>query len=161
MLGCWGLVFLRGFRRLRGMGALVSVSPQVPEMTKPYQFPALFIPESKRQRFETTEERDRLHLLKERVGFVASLQIIIGYARTQMMNVMESDVAREPLKNFRQPVERAALKRRRSVIPISAPFPVHTFKLMLHVEQPYSHAASDGHDHQLNQQVGFNSEDSA
>ena len=72
-----------------------------------------------------------------------------------------ANVAGEPLKNFRQLVERTALERGSGVVPIFTAFPINPFKLMLHVEQPYTHAARNGHDHQLNEHVGFEAEDGA
>ena len=94
-------------------------------------------------------------LLEEEVSLMASLQIVIGNPRAQMMNVMKSDVAREPLQDLGQFVERTALQRCRGVIPLAAAFPVNSFKLMLDIKQP--HAGRTGHQHrrQLNYQVSL------
>src|SRR6266480_2708667 len=75
--------------------------------------------------------------------------------------MVKSNVAGEPLEDLWKLVERTALERRGGIVPIFAAFPVNAFKLMLHVEQPYSHAAGDGHDKQLNQDVGLEAENGA
>src|SRR6202161_3449586 len=74
---------------------------------------SLFVPETGGQRFQARKQRHRLHLPEQRFDLVTSLQIVVGNARAQMMNVMKADIAREPLQNLRQLVERAAPHRRR------------------------------------------------
>lgn len=53
------------------------------------------------------------------------------------MNVMESDVSREPLEDFGQLVERTAVEGRFRKIPVGMTLPVDVFKLMLDVKEPY------------------------
>src|SRR6266850_2815305 len=117
---------------------MFPVLPQFPEMAEADEFVTLFVPKPEGQRFKTAEEAYRLDLLEEWVRFVASLQVVIGNARAQMVNVVKADVTREPLKNFRQLVERTALKRRGGEVPIFAAFPINPFELMLDVEEPYA-----------------------
>ena len=57
------------------------------------QLATLFIPKTKSERLKAREQRDGLHALKQRLRFVAPLQVIIRNSRTQMMNVMKPDVA--------------------------------------------------------------------
>ena len=57
------------------------------------QLATLFIPKTKSERLEAREKRDGLHALKQRLRFVAPLQVIIRNTRTQMMNVMKPNVA--------------------------------------------------------------------
>jgi len=64
-----------------------------------YQFPTLLIPEPVRDRFQAGNESDRLDLLKERVSSVACLQVVIRNAGTQVMDMVEADVAGEPLQD--------------------------------------------------------------
>ena len=70
-----------------------------------HQLLSLFIPETEGKRFEAGEQRNGWHSLKQWFRFVAPLQIVIGNPRAQMMNVMESNVAREPLQDLGQFVE--------------------------------------------------------
>lgn len=63
------------------------------------QLATLFIPETEGEGFQTGEQRDRLDALEQRVGAVASLEIVVRDARAQMVNVMRADVAREPLQD--------------------------------------------------------------
>ena len=85
----------------------------------------LFIPQPEGDGFQAGEQRDGLHLLEERIGLVAFLQVVIGNARTEVMDVMETNVSGKPLQHARKFVERTALQGRRRVIPVLTPFPVH------------------------------------
>ena len=69
------------------------------EVTEAYQSLALFIPETEAECFEAGEQREGRHFLKQRLRFVAPLQIVIGDPGAQMMNMMKADAAREPLQN--------------------------------------------------------------
>src|SRR5882672_145611 len=121
----------------------VLLSSKISQVPVAYQFATLFIPETEGERFEAGKQRDRLHRLKQRLRFVALLQVIIRNPRAEMMNVMKPDVARKPLQHLGQFVERTALQRRPGVIPVVATFPVNVLELMLHVKQP--HACRAGH----------------
>ena len=66
------------------------------------QHAPLFVPKSIRERLEAGEERDWLNGLKQWLGLMALFQMIIGNARTEMMNMMKPDVAGEPLQDFGQ-----------------------------------------------------------
>src|SRR6266508_1974235 len=125
------------------------------------QLATLFIPKTKSERLEAREQRDGLDALKQRLRFVALLQVIIRNARTQMMNVMKPDVAGEPLQDLGQFVERTALQRRRGVIPFLGAFPVNSLELVLNIKQPHAGRAGDSHHHQLNQEVRFKAENPA
>jgi len=131
-----------------GVGAFFLVFAHVAQMAEADQLVAFFIPEPEGQRFEAAEEGDWLDLLEKWIGVVASFQIVIGNADAEMVNVMKTDVAGEPLENSRQLVERAALKSGRGIIPIFAAFPVNAFKLMLDVKEPESGRATDCPAHQ-------------
>src|SRR5439155_7129846 len=109
------------------------LSPKISEVAVADQLATLLVPESEGEGFETGKERDGLHALKQRLCFVALLQVIIGNPRTQMMNVVKPDVAGEPLHQLGQFVERTALQVPRSVITFPATFPIDPFNLMLDV----------------------------
>lgn len=61
-------------------------------MSVTHQLAPLLVPKAEGKRFQTGEQRDRFHVAKQRLGFVAFLKVIVGNPRAQMMDVMESDV---------------------------------------------------------------------
>ena len=83
---------------------------------------------------------------------VTSLQVVIGDLRVEVVNVMVSDVAREPLEHPWKVVVAAPLHGSGGVIPFIAAGPVGVFELMLNVKQPQAEEGSDGHHGQLNHQ---------
>ena len=76
---------------------------------------------------------------------VTSLQVVIGDLRVEVVNVMVSDVAREPLEHPWKVVVAAPLHGSSGVIPFIAAGPVGVFELMLNVKQPQAEEGSDGH----------------
>src|ERR1700690_1984750 len=117
------------------------------------KFPVLLVPEPVGGGFETGEQRDGFHLLEERVGLMAFLQIVIRNARAQMMDVMETDVAGKPLQDARQFVEGTAFQSGGNVAPVFPAFPINIFKLMLDIKHPHARATSYHDDDQLDQQI--------
>src|SRR5437867_12681220 len=91
-----------------------------------HELAVLLIPEAEGERLEAGEQRDRLDVLEQGIGLVASLQVVVRNPRAEVVNVVESDVAREPLQDPGQLVERAALQRGRGVVPGVATLPVDT-----------------------------------
>src|ERR1700722_11865399 len=124
-------------------------------MTETDQSAPFFIPKPERERFHAREKSHRLDLLKKRIRLVASLQVVIGNARTQMMDVMKTDIARKPLQNLGQFIKGTALQRGRRKAPVLAALPIDTFKLVLHIKQPHPRAAGRHENNQLNQQISF------
>ena len=135
--------------------------PEISKLAETNQPVTLLIPEPEGEEFEAGEQRDGRHALEQRLRLVAPLQIVIGNLRAQMMNVMKPDVARKPLENPGQFVERAALQRRREIIPFLVPLPVNSFELMLHVKQPHPGRAGHHYDRQLDQQIRLEAENHA
>ena len=86
---------------------------------------------------------------------MAALQVVVGNARAQVVDVVEADVAREPLQDFGQLVVGAAPQRRRREIPLIAAFPMHLLELVLHIKHPDAGPARDRDHHELNQKVGL------
>lgn len=125
----------------------------------PYKLPALLIPEAKRQTSQAGSQGNGLDLLEEAVALVTLLQVVVGNARTQVVDMVEADVARKPLQHLRQLVERAAPQRGRRIVPMLAALPVNIFELMLHVEEPEAGRASDRQHDGLNEQVWSQAED--
>src|SRR5204862_8241961 len=94
------------------------VSPKFSEVAEADQLFALLVPESEREGFKTSQQCDGLHALKQGIGIVASLQIVIGNTRAQMMDMVKADVAGEPLENPGQLVERTAFLRGLGIGPV-------------------------------------------
>ena len=97
---------------------------------------ALLIPESESERLETGHERNWLDGLKEWLGVVAFLEVVIGDARAEVVDMMEADVAGEPLENFRQFIKRAAAQCGSHIIPLALSFPINPLELVLNVKEP-------------------------
>ena len=73
----------------------------------------LLIPETERERFEARKQAHRLHGLKQRIGPMAFLEVVIGDARTEMMDVMKANVAGKPLQHAGKFVQRTAPKSKK------------------------------------------------
>ena len=107
---------------------------EVLSLAKSHKYVALFIPQAKREAFEAGQQRDRLDCAEEGIAFMASLKVIIRNARTQVMNMVEPDIASKPLQGSRQLVEGTALQRRRRMVPMRGACPIGAGELMLHVK---------------------------
>src|SRR5436190_7366000 len=127
-------------------------------MTEANETPLVFIPQAEGERLEAGEEFDGRHHLKKRMRTMAAFEVVVWDAGTQMMDVMEADVAREPLENFRKLVEGTALQCRCRVIPVFTAFPINAFELMLHIKEPYAQAAGHHQDDRLDDHVRHHSE---
>src|SRR5882672_7776601 len=84
---------------LRGLPLLPANIPECAVTDQPL---LLFIPQAVSEGFEAGEQSDGFDALKERFRFMTFLEVIIGNARTQMMDVMKANIAREPLQHFGQ-----------------------------------------------------------
>ncbi len=71
-------------------------------MAEPNQLTPVFIPEAKSEQFQAGQYSNWLHFLESGILFVAPFEVIIGNTGGQVMNMMESDVTRDPLQNLRQ-----------------------------------------------------------
>src|SRR5580698_6807087 len=103
-------------------------------MAKAHEYVALLIPQTKGEGFEARHQCDRLNRLEEGVRLVTQLKMIVRNARTEVMNMVKSNIACKPLQDSRQFIERTALKRRCGVVPILGARPISPFELMLNVE---------------------------
>ena len=61
----------------------------------------LFVPQAERERLQARPQRDELHVLEDLVFLIALLEIVVGDARTQVMNVMVADATGNPLQEPR------------------------------------------------------------
>ena len=69
------------------------LSSKISQVPVANQLSALLIPETIGEGLEAGEESERLDALEKRVRTVAPFKVVIGNARTQMMNVMKTDIA--------------------------------------------------------------------
>ena len=104
-----------------------------------------FIPQPKLNGFQTVEELQLGSLLEKGMGVVAALQVVVRNLRVEVVDVMETNVAREPLKDFGEVVEAASFHGGSGVIPFLAGGPIRIFELMLYVKQPETKARRNGH----------------
>lgn len=132
----------------------VSFPPTSLQRAKTNQRFAFFIAQAQLQRPETCPQRDDLDGVKRRDFIVALLQIIVGNIRTNVMNVMQANIAGEPLEDFGQFEIRAAFQCYFHRIPRSVTRPIRALKLMLNIEQPEPEAPGDQNDGQLNLEIG-------
>src|SRR6266850_2286487 len=71
--------------------SLPLLPANVPERAVTHQPFLLFVPKTKSEGFQAGDQSDWLHTLKERLGVVTLLEMIVRDARAQMMNVMKAD----------------------------------------------------------------------
>src|SRR5271166_7005255 len=62
----------------------------------------LLVPELERHRANPVPQRERGHVVEDRVLVVRALQVVVRYARAQVVNVVVADVAAEELQHARQ-----------------------------------------------------------
>ena len=67
-----------------------------------------------------------------------------------MMDVVETYVSGEPLKQLWKLIERAAFKRRFNPVPIFLTRPIHAFEIVLDIEQPEAQHSAEKSDGELN-----------
>ena len=60
----------------------------------------LLIPEPVVHAFEAGHGQERFHVMEHRVRIVTALKIVVRNARTEMVNVVETDVSGKPLEHF-------------------------------------------------------------
>src|SRR5689334_1571055 len=98
--------------------------------------PCIFVPERKTKRRDTLSECNNGRPMKHRILVVTLLEIVVRNPRTEMVYVMESDTAGEPLQEGRKPEEGASRDRRRRVVPLLVVLPVRILELVLHEKEP-------------------------
>ena len=70
---------------------------------KRHHLASCFIPECETGRVQGIFQGERPNLIRPgHQNIVAGLKVIIGYARQQVMDMMEADIAREPLQDWGQ-----------------------------------------------------------
>jgi hypothetical protein len=66
-------------------------------MPKAYQFPFLLVPQIIGHRLEAVQNGHSLHFFENGVGAVAALEVIVGNARAEVVDVVKTDIPSEPL----------------------------------------------------------------
>ena len=115
------------------------------------QLTALLVPETEGEGLEARKKGDRFDALKERFGFMASFQIVIRDAGAEMVNMVKTNVPREPLEHFGKLVKRTPFQGGAFVVPFVAALPIDAFKLVLDVKKPNPGRSARYSDDQLNQ----------
>ena len=92
------------------------------------------------QRLAGREDGD---LLEDLVLVVGALQVVVGDAGAQVVDVVEADVAGEELEGLRELQVAAAAQRRLRVVPGVAVLPVDVLELVLDEEEPDAGGAGD------------------
>lgn len=114
------------------------VTLQMFQCTESDDLVLFFVPQPQDEKTKTMQQRYRLHRLKQRYFLLHFIQTVVRYARAEMMNVMEADVAAEELKDFRKFVVRTPLQCGFEEIPLFVMLPVRIIELVLHVKEPQS-----------------------
>src|SRR6185503_11292517 len=91
--------------------------------------------------------------MEQWIFIIAFGQVVVGDLGAQMMDVMKTDVAREPLQEKRQFVKGTALQARLYKFPAFVPIPVGRVEVVLHVEKPNPDRGADHQDWQLYHEV--------
>src|SRR5689334_4270063 len=96
----------------------------------------LLIPERQAQRREALAEGHNGSAMEHGVLGMASPEVVVRNTRAEMVHVMKADAAGGPFQECRQLEIGASLDRRLCVVPMTMDFPIRTFELMLHEEEP-------------------------
>ena len=101
------------------------------------------------------------HLLKLGVLAEALEKSVVGDTAAHVMNVVHSDIAREPMQDSWQIVERTSTKPRGVEVPGATLFPIGVLELVLDVEEPYPGRGCNRCDRELHHQKRLKSHGSA
>src|SRR4051812_29878245 len=96
-----------------------------------HQALALFVPEREPDRGEGRAQAKRRFFLKGRHRLVAAVQTIIRDSRREMVDVVKSDIAGEPMKDLRQLQDGRAFQGGAGEAPLALPRPVRFIEAML------------------------------
>jgi hypothetical protein len=77
-----------------------KLTPQGPSSgldLKAHEYFALLVPEAKGEKSKARQQGDGLDRIEERICLMTLLEMVIGNAGTQMMNMMKANIAGKPL----------------------------------------------------------------
>jgi len=132
--------------------------PDPLEVPEAHELAPSLVPEPVARGAEARAEGDGFDAAEEGMRPVTPLEVVVRNPGAQVVDVMKSNVARQPLEEPGQLVERTSLERRRGVVPVIAAFPVGVVELMLHVEEPHARRTTYHQDGQLDQHKGQEAE---
>ena len=89
-------------------------------------------------RLNALAKREWFYVLEELVLGVGLLEQVVGDLGVEVVDMVEADVAAEPLKHFGELEEGRAFQGRVLVIPIGVTTPVGFLKLVLDIEEEYT-----------------------
>lgn len=96
----------------------------------------LLVPEGEPRAFQAVDKGEASGVAKLGILVKAFAQAIVRYLAADVMDVVEANMARQPVQHRRQIVEGAALQRCYMEIPIRAGRPIGVLELVLNVKQP-------------------------
>ena len=93
--------------------------------------------------------------MEQGIFVIAFGQVVVGDLGAQVMDVMKTDVAREPLQEQRQLVKGTALQAGLYKFPAFMPVPVGGVEVVLDVKEPDPNRGADYQDWQLYHEIHF------
>lgn len=108
-----------------------------------------FIPELEIDAAEAGGNRERRDFEEVAILVEAGLEAIVGDAAVEMMDVVQADIAGEPLENFGQAIVAAALETGMDAVPFFMTLPVVRVKLMLNIKHPDADCRGKDDDRQV------------
>src|SRR5829696_921713 len=86
------------------------------------------------------------------VFLVTCLELVVGDLWAEVMDMMETDIPREPLQQLWQLIEGAAVHAGIEELPLRMAFPVSRVEVVLDIKKPDAYAAGNQQDWYLHQQ---------
>src|SRR5664280_1725297 len=118
-----------------------------------HQPPAVLVPQLEAHGAQPVPHGQGGHLMEDRVLVVCPLQVVVGDAGAEVVDVVQADVAGEELEHLGQLQIGAAAQRGVGVAPAVGALPVGVLELVLDVEQPDAGGAREQHCGRLHEQV--------
>ena len=125
---------LRAKIRRSGFGAILAA--QSPRGFERDQTSIAWVPEFQLCGFEAVCQGHPADRCERRVVSQDLLQTIERHAAVEMVNMMDTNIRRQPQQRLRQDIVRTAIECSFMELPGVIPVPDGAFKLVLHVEQP-------------------------
>jgi hypothetical protein len=120
----------------------------------------LCIPEVGLHRFQTLPEADGIRmLLKHRRIAMCLAQVVVRDGGAEMMNVVVTYIASEPMQHARQAVISTAFDSREHIVPVVFAVLIDILILMLYVEKPQRISAKEKEVDELHQEEFFEAEE--
>ena len=128
---------------------MLVIFPVFLEILKSDEAVIFFVEESVSCAGQAGPDRQAGDLLEKRFRVMAFLETVVGNTGAQVVDVVETDIAGEPLENFGKFVERAPFEGCRCEVPLTFTGPVNILELVLHIEHPDACGGGDQADTEL------------